>query len=307
MMSLATEFPQSDPVQEILVVVQDCMARTPTPWPEAWQREYADTIREAILSGRENSQYTERLQIICDGFGPYWQSLTNSKERSAFEVRRAQIRWYIEHLMNSALPGEEERHVLRQQCEDLAEHGAQSLLAQFSFLDPNMVHKAKADCLADCHRNIDAPLLPIFLTPFSQGQISEIKERWHKLRYARVDLWRQLGGGRTTSPRSVHDTASPETHPDYLLAQRSLSQLRAQVWAVASPPPDYYRTAVANDVEAQKRKFQMMSEARRQESRLGNAVLQTEYLSFLLGALLETAQQAFSEQTTSQDTPSQAR
>jgi len=51
----------------------------------------------------------------------------------------------------------------------------------------------------------------------------------------------------------------------------------------------------------------MMSEARRQESRLSNAVLQTEYLSFLLGALLETAQQAFSEQTTSQDTPSQAR
>ncbi|MEN6428416.1 MAG: hypothetical protein ABFE13_23975 [Phycisphaerales bacterium] len=279
--------------------MQDCVARSPAPWPEAWQREYVDAVRDAILSGRENSQYAKRLQIICDGFGPYWQGLANNRERPAFEVRLAQIRWYVENLMNSPLPGEEERHTLRHQCEDLAEHGAQSSLAQFSFLDPNMVQKAKADWLAECYRNIDAPLLPIFLTPFSNAQIDQIKERWHDLRYARVDLWRQLGGGRTTSPRSVHDTASPETHPDYLLAQRSLSQLRAQIWAVAIPPPDYYHTAVANDLEAQKRKLQMMSEARRQESRLSNAVLQTEYLSFLLGALLETAQQAFSGQTNS--------
>ncbi len=305
-MTAATACIQSDPVQEILRIVQDCMAANPVPWPDAWRQEYVDAIREAVVSGRENPQYPERLRIVAEGFGPYWQGFAKNKERSAFEVRRAQIRWYIEHLMHSPLPGEEGRHALRHQYETLAEHAAQSLIAQFSFLDPNRVHKAKADWLADCYRNIDAPLLPIFLTPFSQAQIDQIKGRWHDLRYARVDLWRQLGGGRTTAPESVPETADARSHPDYILTQRSLSLLRPQIWAVVAPSPDYYRAAVANALDAQKRKLQMTAEARSQESRLGNAVLQTEYISFLLGALMETAREA-SEPTNDQDIASEAR
>jgi len=302
----ATDFALSDPVQEVLDAVQGCMTRSPAPWPQAWQQEYVDTIREAIDSGETDPQYAERLRIVREGFGPYWQGLANNKERPAFEVRRAQIRWYVENLMAAVLPGEEDRHALRHQYEDLAEHASQSLLTQFPFLDPNAVQQAKADHIADCYRSIDTPLLPIFLTPFSQAQMDRVKERWHDLRYARVDLWRQLGGGKTTSPVN-RDASSIQNHPDYLLTQRSLSQLRSQIWAVGASAPEYYRTAVANALAAQKRRFQAMSEARSRESRLSNAVLQTEYLSFLLGALLETAQEQISESADKQDTAAQGR
>ncbi|MBP7049885.1 MAG: hypothetical protein KBE65_02615 [Phycisphaerae bacterium] len=282
------------------------MAHSPAPWPQAWQQEYVDTIREAIDSGATDPQCAERLRIVREGFGPYWQGLANNKERPAFEVRQAQIRWYIANLMNAPLPGEEDRHALRHQYEDLAEGAAHSLLTQFPFLDPNAVQQAKADHLANCCRSIDTPLLPIFLTPFSQAQMDRVKERWHDLQYARVDLWRQLGGGKTTSPAN-RDASSIRNHPDYLLTQRSLDQLRSQIWAVGASAPEYYRTAVANALASQKHRFQAMSEARSQEARLGNAVLQTEYLSFLLGALLETAREEPSKPLNHQDAPAQGR
>ena len=229
-----------------------------------------------------------RLDILRRGFQPYWESLRKSPDRSLFDVRRAQIRWYVETLMRAELPGEEETQVLRRQYEDLAEHAAASLLAQFSFLDPNAVQAAKTDHLAECYRSIEAPLLPIFLRPFSEAQVDQIKQRWHDLRYARVDLWRQLGGGRTTSPED-RATPSLQTHPDYLLTQRSVSQLRPYIWAAVAPPPDYYGSAVRSHIDAQRQMLQSRAEARRQERRLPMAVLQTEYISFLLTALLETA------------------
>ncbi len=275
-------------IEKGLTGVRDCMAGTPAPWPDEWQREYVDTIRRAVASQQDTPEYAARLEILRRGFRPYWESLRKGPERSLFDVRRAQIRWYVETLMRAELPGEEETQVLRHQYEDLVEHAAGSLLAQFSFLDPNAVQAAKTDHLAECYRNIEAPLLPIFLRPFSETQVDQIKQRWHDLRYARVDLWRQLGGGQATS-REDPGTASLQTHPDYLLTQQSLSQLRPYIWGVTAPPPDYYRSAVRDHIDAQRQMLQSRAEARRQERRLPVAVLQTEYISFLLTALLETA------------------
>ncbi len=286
--------PAQTEIEQILAAIQNYMAYSPAPWPEAWQREYLHTIRAVINAHRDASEYSRRLQILRDGFGPCWEELTKNKDRSHFEVRRAQIHWYVENLMEADLPGEEERQTLRHQYEELADHAAQSLLAQFPFLDPNIVQKAKADHLAECYRNIDAPLLPIFLTPLSEAHVSQVRQRWHDLRYARVDLWRSLGGRRVVetqdvaSPRGVYAKASTE-HPDYLLAQWSLDQLRGQIWSLTSGPPDYYRHAVANEIAAGKQRLQAEAEARSQERRLGVAAWQTEYLSFLLMALLETA------------------
>ena len=101
----------------------------------------------------------------------------DTPERSHFEVRRAEIRWYVENLMTAELPGEQEKALLRHQYEDLANHATESLIAQFSFLDPNRVQKAKADHLADYCRNLDAPLLPIFLMSLSETQVEQIKQR----------------------------------------------------------------------------------------------------------------------------------
>ncbi len=178
-------------------------------------------------------------------------------------------------------------------------------MAQFSFLDPNRVQQAKADYLADCYRRIDAPLLPIFLTPLSASQMEQVKERWHDLRYARVDLWRQFGG-RVTSPGNPTATSGRE-HPDYRLMRGSLDQWEGQIWALAATMPEYYRAAIADAQKAQRQQMEATSQARRQELRLNNAVLQTEYLSFLLGALLETAQEESSKPPAQPDAVTEGR
>jgi hypothetical protein len=69
-----------------------------------------------------------------------------------------------------------------------------------------------------------------------------------------------------------------------------LEQLRGQLWRLIPAFPDYYRNAVAREIDARKQRLRARADARSQEDRLGMGVLQTEYLSFLLTALLETAE-----------------
>ncbi len=272
-------------LDDTLAAVRDCMVRCPPPWPKAWQSEYLDTIRQAASRDPNVSQYARRLWIVRDGFGPYWELLRKDAERSLFMVYSAEIRWYIENLMATDLQDEEEHQTLRRQYEELADYAMESLLTQFSFLDPNMVRKAKADHLAECRRNIDAPLVPIYRARLSEAPMGQIKQRWHDLRYARVDLWRSLGGHEVTGAKAAN-----KSHPDYLLTLRSLDQLRGQLWSLIPGPPDYYREAVSKEIAASKQRLGAMADARRREERLGVAVWQTEYLSFLLTSLLETAE-----------------
>lgn len=64
---------------------------------------------------------------------------------------------------------------------------------------------------------------------------------------------------------------------------------------IAIVPPDHYLQAVRDRNEAQRRHRQALAEAWTAEKRLERQyhgqLLQTEYLSFLLAALLETASQ----------------
>jgi hypothetical protein len=273
-------------VEGVLASVRDCMAGYAPPWPESWQREYLDTIRQAAVSDPNVCQYTRRLQILRHGFALYWPTLKNHEDRFQFEVRLAEIRWYVENLMDTELRGEEEVHTLCYQYEDLANYAATSLMAQFPFLDPSEVQKAKTNHLLECHRNIDNPLLPIVMAPFSLSQMDQIKRRWHDLRYARVDLWRQMGGAPRSAGNHEEEGLTPRKY-DYLLLQRSVSQLWPYIW-VYIPSPDYYTTAVTAELNEQRRRLSAVFLARMEESRLDNAVLDTECISFLLTALLET-------------------
>lgn len=172
---------------QILQAIEDCMNRTPSQWPDEWKREYIETIRKAIELHRDASNYAERLEILRKGFVPYWESFEKISERSFFELHYARIRWYTEHLMGTKFPNEEERQKLRDQYKDIWNYAAKSLLAQFPFLDPNAVQAAKAEDLRQCYQKIDAPLMPVYLRPLSAEQVGQIKQRWDKLRYARVD------------------------------------------------------------------------------------------------------------------------
>jgi hypothetical protein len=273
---------------QALATVRDAMTKSPAPWPQPWQEEYTETIRQVAVARRDSPGYASRLDILRNGFAPYWEAVPKNDQRSLFEVRQAEIRWYVENLMAGELPTDGSREKLREQYKSLVEYATDALLTQFPFLDPNRVRLAQANHLRKCYRIIESPLLPTFLSPFTEAQVDQLKGRWTQLRYARVDLWRQLGGGAATTAKPAR-VPSGNAHPDYLLTERSLDQLRGQIWSLISAPPDYYRDAAAKEAVAQRKRVQSQAEAHAQEMRLGVAVWQTEYLSFLLTALVETA------------------
>jgi hypothetical protein len=185
----------TDLVEQTIEAIRDCMNGSPASWPDEWKKEYIQTILSAISSHQDVPHYDERLEILHKGFRPYWESFTKSNERSLFEIHRARIRWYVEYLMSTEFPTEEERQKLRDQYTDIWEYAAHSLLKQFPFLDPKAVQKAKQNDLNECYHKIEMPLMPVYLKPISEEQVEQIKQRWDKLRYIRVDLWRRLSDG----------------------------------------------------------------------------------------------------------------
>jgi len=78
------------PADQTLKAIQDCMARSPAPWPDEWKQEYIETIRSAVELHQDTPQYAVRLEILRKGFAPYWQGLKKTPERSLFEVYRRQ-------------------------------------------------------------------------------------------------------------------------------------------------------------------------------------------------------------------------
>ena len=291
--AIVTSSAELTPVEQTLQAIDDCIARSPAPWPDEWKKEYIDTIHRVIKSYQDIPQYAERLEVLRKGFGLYWEEFKKTPERSLFEVHRTRIRWYTEHLMGTKFPNEDEIKKLCNQYKDLWNHAAGSLLKQFPFLDPNTVQEAKADHLSQCYRKIEAPLLPIYLRPFSEAQVGQIKKRWVDLRYARVELLRQIGFDSKTSNED-RNVQSFNTYHHYQLTQRSLSQLLGLVWMVVPQRPDYYRNALENRTKALEHRVKSMREARSDQQRLekerSRQLLQTEHISFLLAALLETTQ-----------------
>jgi hypothetical protein len=302
------------PAERTVEVIRNCMSRTPAPWPDSWKAEYVNAIRRGVSEVRdrrsESLGYAACLDVLAEGFEPYWQGLKKGEDRPLFELQLAQIRWYVEHLMATGVPGAEEKQKVKEQYKVLCNDAASALTSQFPFLDPKIVQKAKDDSLADCYRKIDTPLLPIFLRPLTEATIEQLKDRWEKLRYSRVDLWRQIAGnapsvetqnlapafagpGSPQRTRGSLQTRSLTAHPHYLLTQRSLDQLLSQVWAIAVSPPEYYRTAATNRANAEKRLLQARSQAysleRRLERERSRQFLQAEQIGFLLSALIETA------------------
>lgn len=280
-------------IEQTLETIQKCMAQSPAPWPDEWKNEYIDTIRSAIELHRDTPHYDERLEILRKGFGPYWESFEKTQERSLFDVHRARIRWYVEHLMGTEFPTEDDKQKLRDQFTDIWNYATNSLLAQFPFLDPNTVQAAKADDVSICYRKIEAPLMPVYLRPMSEEQVDQIKRRWDDLRYARVNLWRRLDSKQTRSSENGN-APSPKAERSYDLTKESMSQLLGLVWVVVPQRPDYYLKAMENQIRATKQRVQMKRQAQSDQQRLekerSRQLLQAEHISFLLAALLETPQ-----------------
>jgi hypothetical protein len=281
-------------LEQTIEMIKQSMAETPAPWPHDWQREYVHAIRQAMATDPNALPTAWHLAALQQGFASYWQDLAKGQDRPSFEVQRAEIRWYVENLMSIAPNDEDQRRQLHDQYETLWDHAAAMLLTQFPFLDPAAVQAATADHVAHCHAYIDAPLVPLFVRPLTEQKVQEVKIRWHDLRYHRVDFWRQLGGKAILSIQRT-DGAPLQTHPHYTLTHRSLDEWLLHIHTMAVVPPEHYLQAIRDQKKAQRRHRQLLSQARAAERRLEREchgqLRQTEYLSFLLAALLETIQE----------------
>ena len=60
-----------DPVEQNIKVIEDCIAISPTPWPDEWKREYIEKILSVIESNRGVTHFDLRLEILSKGFLPY--------------------------------------------------------------------------------------------------------------------------------------------------------------------------------------------------------------------------------------------
>jgi hypothetical protein len=272
---------------QTLAAIRECVTKSPPPWPQAWVEEYVATVRDTMDAHKSTAQYQCRLDILRRGFPTHWDRLTKAEDRLLFQVHRCQIRWYVEALMTTRLLEPNEKQELGHQWQNLMSYAADSLLAQFPFLDPNAVWRAKVDQLEEYFREIEVPLLPVFQQIISEQQVSRIRERWHALRYARVDVWRQESA-KATGSNLEKDRSDRNQHPDYVLAQRSFSQWRGQIWIIVTHAPDYCVKAVSDEMQAQRQRFESNWDTWSREAQPGAGVAQTDRISLLLAALLET-------------------
>ena len=70
-----------DLVEQTIKALRDCVNGSPASWPDEWEKEYIETIRKAVELHRDASNLAERLEILRNGFGPYWESFNKISER----------------------------------------------------------------------------------------------------------------------------------------------------------------------------------------------------------------------------------
>ena len=105
--------------EQTLEAIENCIAQSAISWPDEWKKKYIDTIRSEIELHREATHFALRLDILRRGFAPCWEDLTKNKDRALFEVYHCRMRWYVEHLMGTEFPTEDERQKLRNQFADI--------------------------------------------------------------------------------------------------------------------------------------------------------------------------------------------
>ena len=279
--------------EDVLLSIKQCLSESRVEWPSEWQEQYVDTIRQIVLEHRGKPDFSVRLDIIRNGLPLFWQHIDKSAcSEGQFGVYRAEIRWYVEHLMAEKLSSEKDREVLKSQFRDLFNYAIQSMRAQFPILRTEMVEASLQDSLKRSYERIDAPLMPIYSKPLTEKQIKRIKTKCDRSHTDRSAFWRNLSGNRPDQKRDS-TVADPKMHPHYLFTKRCLHKVLGSIWPVAAKPPDYCLKALQQRIQESKERQQFLqrqSEAEQKlTSRFSTRIEQVEQWSFILAALLETA------------------
>jgi len=295
------------PLDQALATVQDCMARSRASWPDAWQREYLDTVRKVLASDPNLPDYQARIEVFRRGFMRYWGQGQGTKlTQLEYDLRKAEIRWYCETLMSQDLPSDSERAILKAQLRDLCDYAGQYLKGRFPFLTPARVEEAKKAVVAEFDQEVDSPLLPIFRKALSDTQVRAIKANWGRLYRRWHFIWREIRyGGPDLEPASA--STDPTKHPHYRFVRRCLLYLPGIIWPTVEKPPTYVTDVIRklNAEKAQRRRVnrQGMEAERELAMRSSNQIEQVEEWSFVFTALLETANPGNGQSPSPADSP----
>jgi len=288
-----TDSAELGPLEQALATVQDCLARSSAPWPDAWQREYLATVREALSNDPNRPDYPARIEIFQRGFLRYWGQVEGARLTPVeYDLRKAEMRWYCETLMAEGLASASEKAILKGQLAELCDYATEYLKGRFPFLKPECVEAAKKAVLAEFDQEVDSPLLPIFRRPLSEDRVRAVKASWLRLYRRWHFICREVrygGGGRG----DLSDSRDLTSHAHYRLARRCLSYLPRIIWPTLGKPPGYVLEVVSKlsreKTERGRINRQGADAERELAMRSSNQVEQVEEWSFIFTALLETA------------------
>jgi len=282
----------TDPVVEVLSMIERSVADPRIGWVGEWQREYVDTIRQALGEDHSRPDCAARIEILRRGFPQYWSKCKLSGLTQAeYEMRKAEIRWYCETLVAEEPASVSEKALLKAQFADLCDYAAEYLVARFPFLTPERVQEGKRAALREYEDELQVPLIPIFRRPFSKDQLQAIKANWGRLYMRWFFTWRYVRYG-AEDPDGPSGPTDVPNHPHYRFVKRCLSYLPRTIWPTLGKPPEYVLDAItklnAERAERVRVNRQAGESERNLAMRFSNQVEQVEQWSFILTALLET-------------------
>ena len=285
--------PGADPVADVLSMVEQSMRDPGVGWTGEQQRDYLDTIRQALSDDHDKPDYTSRIEIFRRGFPAFWsRRQTSQLTQAEYDMFKAEIRWFCETLIAEEPASVSERALLKSQIRDLCDYATEHLRAQFPFLTAACVEQGKTAALKEFDHELENPLVPIFRRPFSQDQMKVIKSNWARSYKRWYSFWRNIRYS-TVDREDLSDPKDLTNHPHYKFVKRCLSYLPQAIWPTVGKPPKYVIDAALKLREEKAEKTRAYRKADKTEINLAirflNQVEQVEQWSFVFTALLETA------------------
>jgi hypothetical protein len=92
----------SDPVEDVMSLVEKTVADPNVGWSLECQMEYIDSIKKAFGENHNDTNYTTKIEIIRSAFPEYWDNYKMSKlNQIEFEMCKVEIRWYCQTLIEN--------------------------------------------------------------------------------------------------------------------------------------------------------------------------------------------------------------
>lgn len=288
--NILTASQNAQKIERTIGSIRQCVLLDPTGWPQTWQQDYIHSIGTLLTNGKNSDNLTDRLLALEKGFPLYWARKNKSGcHKIKFKVDKAEVQWYVEHLLANRLTLSETYQERCVQFEELYSHALACLKEQFSELDAKVAKAAYVDTIRDTQLIIEAPLNPLFAKIYTENQRVKAKQEWQRKSMSRLRLWKQLSCKLFTSYGSIRYNRDIEMHPHYIFVRRCLRSIQISLGNVGLSPPIYYQTALKEYQIRMRTQLKEDRKKQRHEKTLTSTrIAQVERLSFMYCALMET-------------------